>query len=111
MKKTTAVMIMFFMLASISTTAFAQSSEEGPMTKLGRGLLNVLDAVTEIPGTVMRESQSEGVATGMTKGAVLGVMNTIVRAVVGVYEVATFPVPAPEGYQPILDEPKFLSTE
>jgi len=94
-------------------TAVAQTTgtESNPMTKLGRGLLNILDAIVEIPGTMMRETEAEGVATGVTKGTVNGVVNTVVRALVGIFEVGTFLLPIPENYAPILDDPKFLTTQ
>ncbi len=60
---------------------------------------------------MMRENEAEGVASGLTKGAVVGIFNTVVRAFAGVYEIATFPVPVPQGYEPILDDPKFLAKE
>jgi hypothetical protein len=34
-----------------------------------------------------------------------------VRAVVGVYEIATFPIPLPKGYGPILKDPEFFFEE
>lgn len=106
-----AVAIMLILVLAFSGTAFAAETvaENNPMTKLGRGVLNIFDAVVEIPGTMIRDTEADGIASGVTKGTVMGVINTVVRALVGVYEVATFPVPIPEGYGPILDDPKFLS--
>lgn len=111
MKKAAVIMLVFVVM--FSGTSFAQTStgDNNAMTKLGRGLLNIIDAVTEIPGTMMRKSAEEGAATGMTVGAFEGVFNTIARALVGAYEVATFPVPVPGDYEPIMDDPKFLSSE
>ena len=106
----TSVMVLSIIF-SATIPAQAAEAENNAMTKLGRGILNILDAVTEIPGTVMRESSADGVATGVTAGTVKGIVNTVVRGLVGVYEVATFPIPVPEGYAPILDDPKFLQSE
>jgi len=109
MKKVFALIIVVSMVCSAS--ALAADDANNAMTKLGRGLLNIVDAVTEIPGTIVRESNAEGAAVGLTKGTIVGVVNTVVRAVVGVYEVATFPLPIPADYEPILDDPKFLQGE
>lgn len=107
--------ISFLVIAAIAVSALpgtAVAQEEGPMSKLGRGLLNVLGAVVEVPGTMMREGTESGAASGLTKGVVLGVVNTVVRALVGVWEVATFPAPnGSNGYGQIIDDPQFLSTE
>lgn len=110
MKKIISIVLVLTVLCS--GAAYAQSTtENNAMTKLGRGILNILDAIVEIPGTMIRESEAEGVATGVTKGTVVGVVNTVLRALVGVYEVATFPVPVPANYEPIMDDPKFLSAQ
>ena len=109
MKKMIALLIAVCMAACVAGPVFAQ--DNSAMTKLGRGVLNVVDAVTEIPGTIMRESNANGIGSGLTKGTFTGVINTVVRGVVGVYEVVTFPIPVPQGYEPILDEPQFLKTE
>ena len=68
MKKLIAIILVFALAFSASayaaTSTTTSTTENGPMTKLGRGLLNIIDAITEIPGTMMRESQAEGAATG-----------------------------------------------
>ncbi len=94
--------------AAATTTA---ASGDNAVTKLGRGLLNVVASVFEIPTTMMQQGQDEGTVAAFTKGPVLGVVNTVVRALVGVYEVATFPVPIPQNYEPILDSPNILGKE
>ncbi len=110
MKKIFVMMVVCTLM--FSGVAIAQDAEDNsPITKLGRGVVNILDALVEIPGTMMRESEAEGVATGLTKGTVMGIVNTVVRALAGAYEVATFPVPVPQGYEPIMDDPKFLAKE
>ena len=96
---------------SFVQTAKAQTTDDNALTKLGRGLLNVVAAVFEIPTTMMQEGEAEGTGAALTKGPVLGVVNTVIRALVGVYEVATFPVPVPENYEPILDSPTILGKE
>lgn len=95
--------------AKAATCAPCDDPMKGPMEKLGRGFMNILDALCEIPGTMMRETKASDLGTGLTKGLALGVVNTGVRAVVGAFEVATFPFPIPEGYGQVLDEPKFLN--
>jgi len=73
--------------------------------------LNVVAAIFEIPTTMMKEGETEGAGAAVTKGPVLGIVNTVVRALVGVYEIATFPVPVPEGYKPILESPEILGKQ
>ena len=108
------ITIMLVLAVAFSATAYAQSSsttENTAITKLGRGLLNVADAVVEIPGTMIRDNAENGAASAWTNGVFQGVVNTVKRAAVGVYEVASFPIPAPADYEPILDDPQFLSAD
>ncbi len=111
MSKIIAIMLVFVLAASGMVYAQTSTTDNNPATKLGRGILNILDALIEIPGTMMRESTEKGAAAGMTTGLFAGIVNTVVRAIVGVYEAGTFPLPIPSGYEPILDDPKFLSSK
>ena len=111
MKKSMAIILAIMLLAANTAFAADTATENNAMTKLGRGLLNVVAAVFEIPTTMMQEGEDEGAGAAVTKGPVLGVVNTVVRALVGVYEVATFPVPVPENYEPILDSPEILGKQ
>ena len=109
MKKIIAIILVLVLACPGTLYAQGTASENNAMTKLGRGLMNILDALVEIPGTMMRTSETEGAASGLTKGALLGVVNTVIRALAGAYETGTFPIPVPSGYEPIMDEPQFLN--
>lgn len=101
-------------------TAFAQEynpDEELPkptrfeksLTKLGRGLSNIMFGWAEIPLTFDRKLK-EGKPFGYLFGVapVLGTARAIMRTGTGVFEVVTFPVTDKEiNYEPIL-EPEFL---
>ncbi len=108
MKKIAIMMITVCLL--FSSVSFA--AEGTPMTKLGKGLLNIMDAPFEIPGTMMRTAQTEGTLNGISKGFLMGTLNTGMRLLSGVYEVITFSLPIPEGYGSMMrDEPRFLSLD
>ncbi|MDD4957034.1 MAG: exosortase system-associated protein, TIGR04073 family [Candidatus Omnitrophica bacterium] len=82
-------------------------AEDNPVTKLGRGLMNVTTAVFELPKHVVDTSKEDGIATGAAKGTFDGIAALLLRGLVGVYEVATFPVAVPEGYAPVIDSQVF----
>jgi len=105
------VVVIGMVISMAMTGEAADTASDKAMQKLGRGFLNIFDAATEIPGTMMRSTAEDGVASGMTVGTVNGVVNTVLRAVVGVYEVVTFAIPIPADYEPILDDPKFLKNK
>lgn len=118
MKKIVSIVMVLCFLSS--QVAFAQPPEgppgkfvepSNPIEKLERGFLNLADAVVEVPGTMMRKTKTDGPLVGLTWGMVQGVLHTVKRAFAGTYEVATFLIPIPEQYGPILDDPPFLSTD
>lgn len=101
MGKSISVVVVLMLL---TVSAHAQT----PTRKLGRGLSNVVTSPMEILSGMQRASEEKGLFAGLTWGTVDGLFHTVKRAVVGVYETATFPVPVPAGYEPILDDPEFF---
>lgn len=91
---------------AIGGTAFADiqqppASDYGPTRKLGRGLGNVAFGVTEIPDSIFSVNYSEGNSAAWSYGLVRGVGRTFARLGYGLYEMATFPIPAVKGsYRP-----------
>ena len=73
-----------------------------PFLKLGRGLSNVALGWMEIPINVDKGYHEPDQAAGFFGGLVLGVAKTFGRMAIGVYETATFWLPSPEHYRPIL---------
>jgi len=80
---------------------------QGAVTKLGRGLINIVTGWVEIPKRVYETSQTQGAAAGWTWGIVRGVGYGFVRTAAGFYEFFTFPFPAPPGYTPVM-EPEYV---
>ncbi len=74
--------------------------------KLGRGFANVLFGIVEVPNQISKVTDKQGGGAGCTYGVGKGIGRWFWREVVGVYEVVTFPVPAPKGYRPII-HPEF----
>ncbi|MFA6636236.1 MAG: exosortase system-associated protein, TIGR04073 family [Candidatus Omnitrophota bacterium] len=114
MKKNFLAIAALFVAMAMATGVYADGlktgfSAQGSRDKLVRGVLNIADSVVEIPGTMMRKSQKEGIVSGMILGPVEGVLNTVKRALAGVWEVVAFPIPIPENYEPILSDPEFLN--
>ena len=79
-----------------------------PVEKLGRGLANVATSFFELPKTMGEVKREKGNFAGWTVGVLEGLVNIVKRAGVGVYEVATFPIPFPKDYEPILEDPEFF---
>lgn len=79
-----------------------------PMRKLGRGITNVVSAPYGLVKGIGDAADEKGIVAAATWGVFRGVVNVVKRTVVGVYEVATFPLPIPAGYKPILENPEFF---
>ena len=78
------------------------------LQKLGRGFCNCITFPMEIFHQMGCVNQTDGPMAGWTWGLLKGIGMAGVRAVVGVYEVATFPIPCPECYRPILTSPEYF---
>jgi len=107
MRKAISLLLIFAFIAVISTEAYAQN----PPAKLGRGILNTLTGFLEIPLKVIRVSKSDGVPMGISVGLIKGIGWGLFRTLAGVYEILTFPIPAPAEYKAITDPPTLFTSE
>lgn len=80
----------------------------GPLKKLGRGICNLLTFPFEIPHRMIDANKRSGFYEAMTYGFWEGIINMGGRAASGFWEIATFPIPIPLEYKPIMDDPEFL---
>lgn len=101
--KALASSVMIVLMLSVSSVCFAQDA----FTKLGRGVANTLTGWVELPKNIYNTSVEDNALAGCTLGLAKGAGMTIVRTGSGIYEVATFPFPLPEGYKAIL-EPEYV---
>lgn len=64
-----------------------------PFAKIARGTANIVKSPFDIPATISRASrESDNFAYGLFSGTAEGIGNTIIRALAGVVEIATFPL-------------------
>jgi len=94
-------------IISVASLAYAQD----PGTKLCRGFVNATTGLLELPITIFKTSKNEGYPTGLTLGVGEGLFNGVYRTLVGVYEVITFPIPAPAGYKAVLSPDTLWTSE
>ena len=98
----------FFVFTLIASLVLvpATASADSAARKVGRGLANLGLGVLAIPGEMVKETQENGPARGLTLGFAMGIGMMVVRELLGVYEVLTCPFEVPEGFEPIID-PEF----
>jgi putative exosortase-associated protein (TIGR04073 family) len=90
-------------LSLLGLTALLASGCAGPETKLGRGILNTTEfaRLGEWRHTVEQTALYQGADAAYTVGMIRGFNRTLIRTVMGAFEVATFPIPTPT-YGPLL---------
>ena len=106
MKRVVSLLITIALITSFTTLGYTQT----PQAKLGRGLVNTLTGLLEIPSNELKTCKSDGAPIGLTVGLAKGIALGLYRTLVGVYEVVTFALPAPAGYEAITDPPTMLTS-
>ena len=105
-----ALIIMTTCLFGGTAHADMQIQSGGAAKKLGRGLVNLITGWVEVPKRITETAREKGTAAGLTWGLIRGIGYGFVRTAAGLYEVVTFPFPAPPDYLPII-QPEFVFTE
>lgn len=81
------------------------------LQKLGRGFLNCITFIMEVPQQISNVNRTDSPLAAFTWGILKGIGMSGVRAGVGIYEIVTFPLPCPEGYKPILTDPEYFFSD
>ena len=103
--------VVLSLIVSSAAPAFCDETAtklDGPATKLGRGICNMVTFPLEIPEQISRVNNSDGPFAACTVGVLKGLGWALSRACVGVYEAATFMLPFPKDYQPLLKDPEYF---
>lgn len=103
-KKSVSIAIILLFVITLAAPAYCDTR----VTKLGRGLANILTFPLEIPEQITRTNNTDGPIAGSTVGLVKGIGCAIGRMCVGVFEATTFLFPYPKDYQPILKDPEYF---
>jgi len=91
-----------FLVLSLSLQAAEIEKEGTPQRKLQRGFLNIALSPIEISTELAKEKKNETLPPSWVAGAGRGIAYMTGRALIGVYELVTFPVPYPAHYKPVL---------
>ncbi len=100
------VLVVAVQCLSLAPAAVAQADESSVPVRIGaklvRGVANLATGVGEIPKQIYLVGQREGWVQGAFRGPLEGLGMFLARTVTGAYDVVTFPIPLPSGYQPVL---------
>ena len=97
------------LLVLISQPCFSAEVETaGFLRKLQRGFLNIVLSPMEVSTALAQEKSEnyEQMPPSWMSGILRGTALMGGRALVGVYEIATFPFPIPKNYEPVM-KPEF----
>lgn len=108
MKHLSKILIGFFAISAFygSLQAAEIEADGTPLRKLQRGFLNVALSPIEISNELAKEKKNDTLPPSWVAGLGRGAAFTVGRALVGVYEMVTFPLALPADYRPIL-QPEF----
>lgn len=93
--------------APTDAAAMPKNYLDGSIRKLGRGVANIVTAPLELLRGPHFVGEEDGGFAGATVGLGLGVKNMVWRAVGGVIEIVTFPIPIPKDFKPLV-KPEFV---
>ena len=100
----------FVLAGGVSVSAEPMDAGKA-VTKGARGAVNIATGWVEIPKRIQETSQASGAFAGFTWGLLRGIGIGFVRTAGGVYELFTFPFPAPSGYESIIQPEYVFSAE
>ena len=110
MKRSLILLVLLLALFSVASSLKAEEAEiqgEGtPMRKLQRGFLNVALSPVEISNELSKEVRKDTLPPSWIAGLGRGSCYAVGRALTGIYEMVTFPLPYPANYKPVL-QPEF----
>lgn len=101
-----ALVLTLFVLLPLRAAEAEIQGEGTPQRKLQRGFLNVALSPIEISNELSKEIRNDTLPPSWFIGLGRGAAYTVGRALVGVYEMVTFPLPYPAHYKPVL-HPEF----
>lgn len=95
--------VLFLILALTTTGMPSAFAAETPITKLSRGLINIVTSPLEFAIQYMELEDDHNTAVALVGGIFNGVFFTAARILGGAYEVISFPIPVPDGYEPLME--------
>ena len=93
-----------FILITILGLNMQNGWAENPLTKMSRGIENFLTSPAEFPAQYIGlNNQGRSLVETVLLGTIYGAFWTVARAAGGCIEFATFLIPVPEDYKPLMD--------
>ena len=107
MRKLVALLAASAVLAWVRPVAAESMEVDKACVKAARGAVNTVTGWVEIPKRIHETTVTDGALAGFTWGLLRGLGHGFIRTAAGVYEVVTFPFPAPPGYISVI-QPEYV---
>lgn len=101
---TASILILLALPGTVSAVGIEK--EGSPARKLQRGFLNIAFAPVEISNELDKVKKRDEALPSWVEGIGRGAWFAAGRALVGAYEMVTFAIPFPSGYEPVI-KPEF----
>lgn len=105
MRRITLIVLLLLTVAVLPAPAYAQSTLDKSVRKLGRGLVNFFTGWIEFPMQLSAGMSETGGVEGFFLGLGKGVVWTVLREGAGAYDTVTFIFPIPADYEPLMQPP------
>ncbi len=103
MKRLTLLLILTCALQFAGLAGAAEIAEnKGPIRKIQRGFVNIALSPIEISTEMAKEKTTDGVIPSWFTGMGRGIFYMAGRMLAGGYDLVTFPLPLPAGYEPLV---------
>ena len=99
--KWTALLLLFGLFSQQAADASTLAAKGTWQRKLQRGFLNTAFSPLEISNELAQEKKGGQAFLGWFKGLGEGSWFAVLRALSGIYDIVTFPVPLPSNYEPV----------
>lgn len=100
-------LVIFGLLVAICVPVYAGD----PVRKLGRGIANIATGWMEFPKEIFKETEEKGEVSAIFIAPLKGMVKTIGRTLVGIYDATTFFIPLPRRYEPIIEPELVVSRD
>ncbi len=102
MRKVSTILLALIILAQPAFAATQMEPQGTMMRKFQRGFINIGLSPIEISHELHLEKRKDGYLPSWVSGLFRGSFFMVGRALSGAYDLVTFPLPLPSGYEPLV---------
>ncbi len=102
-KSAVSILVLSLIIFSPFSYAAEMAEKNTPMHKLQRGFVNIALSPVEVSAELHKEKKVDSAVPSWGTGILRGSFYAVGRALSGVYDILTFPVPIPQNYESLVE--------